>query len=115
MVFKKSTAAVLSKHDVNMWIYNSLQQCPQASVAYQETDQGHSQEFRHDKSAFIFYIIEGSGTWVIDGQEHPVEATDVVIVPPGKSFYYRGNLKQVCITAPAWEEEHEHHIRDVEL
>lgn len=45
----------------------------------------------------------------------PVEATDVVIVPPGKRFFYRGALKQVCVTAPAWEPEHEESIRDVDL
>jgi mannose-6-phosphate isomerase-like protein (cupin superfamily) len=39
----------------------------------------------------------------------------VVIVPAGKKFYYRGNLKQVCVTAPAWEAEYEEHIRDVTL
>ncbi len=38
-----------------------------------------------------------------------------MIVPAGKKFYYRGNLKQVCVTAPAWEAEHEEHIRDIAL
>jgi mannose-6-phosphate isomerase-like protein (cupin superfamily) len=53
--------------------------------------------------------------WVIEDEEFPVQATDVVVIPPGKRFYYRGALKQICITAPAWEEEHEHQVRAVEL
>jgi mannose-6-phosphate isomerase-like protein (cupin superfamily) len=63
----------------------------------------------------MFNIIEGSGEWVIEGEKFSVEATDVVIVQPGKKFYYWGDLKQVCITAPAWEEEYEEKVRDVAL
>jgi mannose-6-phosphate isomerase-like protein (cupin superfamily) len=115
VVFKKKQAFTVDKQGVSMWIYNSKEQCPQAAVAYQETSQGHAEEFYHDTSAFIFYIIEGAGTWIIEDQEFPVEANDVVIVPPGKRFYYKGTLKQVCITAPAWDAEHEHHVRDIDL
>jgi mannose-6-phosphate isomerase-like protein (cupin superfamily) len=115
MVHRKSDAFRLEKHGVAMWIYNGVEDCPQAAVAYQETSTGHAEEFRHEKSAFIFYIIEGSGVWVIEDVEYPVSASDVVIVPPGKRFYYRGNLRQVCITAPAWEERYESHIRNVEI
>ncbi|MBN1294012.1 MAG: cupin domain-containing protein [Candidatus Latescibacteria bacterium] len=115
MVIKKSQAFNITKRDVNMWIYNGKAECRHAAVVYQETVKGHAEEFYHSKSAFIFYIIEGSGTWIIEGKEFPVETTDVVIIPPRKKFYYKGNLKQICITTPSWEERFEHHVRDVEL
>jgi mannose-6-phosphate isomerase-like protein (cupin superfamily) len=115
VVFRRNQAVAVSKQGVRMWIYNSREDCPHAAVTYQETDRGHEEEFCHDKSAFVFYIIEGRGTWVIEDQEYSVEATDVVIVPPGKRFYYRGTLKQVCITAPAWDAAYERHVRDVDL
>lgn len=113
MIIHQKDAVHASKNGVDMWIYNAKDQLPQASVVYQETAAGHAEEFRHHKSAFIFFIIEGVGEWVIEDQTFPVEAHDVVIVPAGKKFYYRGKLKQVCVTAPAWEAEHEEHIRDV--
>ena len=113
MIHKRVAAIRIEKHGVKMWIYST--DCPQAAVVYQETETGHAEEFLHETSAFIFYIIEGNGVWVIEDEEFPVEAADVVIVPPGKRFYYKGNLKQVCITAPAWEEAGEKHVRDVEL
>jgi mannose-6-phosphate isomerase-like protein (cupin superfamily) len=115
MVFRKKDALRLEKRGVDMWVYTGAEDCPQASVVYQETPSGHAEEFYHEKSAFIFYILEGSGVWVIEDREYPVKASDVVVVPPGKRFFYRGNLKQVCLTAPAWEERFEHHVRDVEL
>lgn len=115
MIYKRADALKLAKHGVDMWVYDTANGCSHAAVVYQETKMGHAEEFYHDCSAFVFYIIEGSGIWVIEDEEFPVEASDVVVVPPGKRFYYRGALKQVCITAPAWDAEHEHHIRLIDL
>lgn len=115
MIIRRKDAFHTSKNGVDMWIYNGGDQLPEAAVVYQETQTGHAEEFRHHKSAFIFFIIEGAGEWVIEGETFPVKTHDVVIVPAGKKFYYRGNLKQVCVTAPAWEAEYEEHIRDVVL
>lgn len=98
-----------------MRIYTTKEDCPNAAVLYQETETGHAEEFVHDKSDFLYYILEGSGTWVVEGREFEVRAGDVVVVPAGKRFWFKGNLKQVCITAPAWEEKYERHIRDIEL
>lgn len=115
MVYKKADALNVSKHGVDMWIYNPGSEFTNAAVVYQETRTGHAEEFLHERSAFIFYIVEGSGTWIIEDEEFDVAASDVVIVPPGRRFYYRGDLKQVCITAPAWDEEHERHVRLIDL
>ncbi|MBN1429109.1 MAG: cupin domain-containing protein [Anaerolineae bacterium] len=115
MIYKRKQAVAVTKQGVDMWIYNDKEACSNAAVVYQETQQGHAEEFYHSKSAFVFYIIEGHGVWVIEDEEYPVEATDVVIIPPGKRFYYKGNLKHVCVTAPAWEAEYEHHVRDIDL
>ncbi len=115
VIYKKNKAFQIEKQNVKMRVYNSKEDCPAASVVYQETEKGHGEEFYHEKSYFVFYIIEGAGTWVIEGKEHPVETGDVVIVPPGKKFYYKGRLKQVCVTSPAWEEKYEKHVRDVQL
>ncbi len=113
IVFKKENASVFEKHGVTMRVYNISDQCPEASVVYQETIHGHLEEFYHTKSNFIFYILEGNGIWYIEDVAHDVCAGDVVIVPPGKKFYHKGCLKQVCITSPAWEPEFEHHVRDI--
>lgn len=115
MIYKKANAPVFEKQGVSMRIYNGKEQCPQAAVVYQETLKGHAEEFYHSKSTFIFYITDGTGTWFIEDEPYEVSAGDVIIIPPGKRFYYKGCLKQVCITSPAWEPEYEHHVRDIEL
>lgn len=90
-----------------MWIYGGKEQSENTAVVYQETKTGHAEELRHTKSAFVYFIIEGSGEWVIEGEHFPVQASDAVIVPAVKKFYFTGNLKQVCVTATAWEPEFE--------
>lgn len=113
MIYRKQDALSIEKYGVKMRIYNSKDQCPAAAVVYQETETGHAEEFLHTKSHFIFYIIEGAGTWFIEDKPYAVQAGDVVIVPPNTRFYYRGKLKQVCMTSPAWEPQYEQHIKDI--
>lgn len=113
VIVKKEQAVEFEKHGVKMRVYNSKEQCENAAIVYQETSGGHQEEFYHSKSHFIFYIIEGEGTWYIEDKPHDVSSGDVIIVPPGTRFYYKGNLKQVCITAPAWEAVFEYHVRDI--
>lgn len=115
MIYKKDKAVEFEKQGVKMRVYNSKEQCAEASVVYQETQKGHFEEFYHSKSNFIFYIIEGAGTWYIEDVPYDVGPGDVVIVPPGKRFYYKGYLKQICITSPSWEPEYEHHVRDIQF
>lgn len=115
VVFKPHDAEVIEKHGVFMRIYTTKENSRNAAVLYQETKKGHSEEFVHEKSDFLYYILEGFGTWVIENREFEVRAGDVVLVPAGKRFWFRGSLKQVCITAPAWEEKYEYHVRDIEL
>lgn len=113
MIFKKEDAIEFEKQGVKMRVYNSAEQCSQAAIVYQETDKGHFEEFYHSKSYFIFYIIQGAGTWFIEDEPQEVKAGDVIIIEPGKRFYYKGKLKQICITSPSWEAEFEHHVRDI--
>lgn len=115
VVFKPEDAAVIEKHGVKMRIYTTKAESRNAAVLYQETQKGHKEEFLHEKSDFIYYILEGSGVWIVEDREFEARAGDVVVVPAGKRFWFRGNLKQVCVTAPAWEEQYERHIRDLEL
>ena len=112
-VFRKKEAFRTRKAGVDMRIYTGKDDLPGAAVVYQETERGHAEEFRHAKSDFIFFIIEGSGEWIVEGERIPAEADDVVVVPKGTAFYYRGKLKQVCITVPAWEAEFEETLRPV--
>ena len=115
VVFRPENSVVIEKHGVSMMIYTTKKDSSNAAVLYQETVKGHMEEFVHEKSDFMYYILEGRGTWTVEDREYEVQAKDVVVVPAGKRFWFKGNLKQICITSPAWEEQYERHIRDIQL
>ena len=115
IVFRSENAEVIEKHGVRMKIYTTKADCKNAALLYQDTETGHAEEFLHERSDFIYYILEGSGSWIVEDREFEVQAGDVVVVPAGKRFWFKGSLKQICITAPAWEEQYERHIRSLEL
>lgn len=111
MITRKSDAVEKRKVGVLMRVYGG----GPAGMVYQETRKGHSEEFYHTKSTFMYYVIAGKGWWVINGRRHAVKAGDVVVVKPGNRFYYKGNLKQLLVTVPPWEARYEHKVRDVRL
>ena len=114
MKFSKADAQVFEKHGAKMRKYFGKDQLPNAGLLFIEVSKGHFEEFYHEKSAFIYYVLEGSGSFYLDGKENKVKATDVVIAPPGTKIYYLGKMKLLLVTAPAWEEKYEHHVRNIE-
>jgi mannose-6-phosphate isomerase-like protein (cupin superfamily) len=111
MIIHKADAKHIKKLGVDMHIYNA--KC--ASVVLQETKRGHAEEFYHDKSTFLYYIIEGKGSWFINGKEYKVKTGDLIVIEPNNKIYYKGKLKQLLINVPAYEPEHEHHVRDIKI
>lgn len=97
-----------------MWVYSTKEDCKYGGFVYQEVNGIHDEEFLNHKSAFLYYIISGKGVFIIEDIEYPVSETDVVMIPPGTRFYYKGNMKQILVTAPAWEESSEVIIRKVD-
>lgn len=82
---------------------------------YEQCETGHAEEFYNDVSTFSWFIVEGSGTFVVNDQPFAVGPKDLIIVPPKHRVYYYGKLKMVLSVTPAYDPQHEHHVRDVEL
>lgn len=84
------------------------------SFVMEAVEEGHFEEFVHDKSTFTYIFLEGSGTFYLDDEAVNVKAGDVLSIEPGTRIYYKGNLKQILITTPAYDPAFERHIRDIE-
>jgi mannose-6-phosphate isomerase-like protein (cupin superfamily) len=114
MKYTRAQAEAFEKHGVHMWQYFGKEASPDADCLYLEVNGGHYQEFRHTKSTFIYYVLEGSGTFYLNGEAIPVGITDVILAPKNTAIYYLGTMKLLLVTAPAWEEEFEEQIRLIE-
>lgn len=84
------------------------------SFVIETVKEGHFEEFVHEKSTFTYIILEGKGTFYLDDEAVEVKAGDVLSINPGTRIYFKGNLKQILITTPAYDPNYERHIRNIE-
>jgi mannose-6-phosphate isomerase-like protein (cupin superfamily) len=58
----------------------------------------------------ILYVLSGSGTLHLDGDEHALEPDSGVLFLPGEAYALEGNLRVVSVVAPAEQEIVREHI-----
>lgn len=101
---KAADVPKVEKFGINLEIYPNIDNCGVVSVS---TKTGHNQEFYDLKSTFTYIILEGSGTFFLDDEEVNVAKGDILSIPPKTRIYYKGKLKMILITTPAWRQENE--------
>ena len=109
MKTSRENAVFKQKHGINIWVYPAISSA--AGLVYIEVKEGHLQEFYDEKSTFTYYIIEGDGTFYINGKPLTAIKGDLIKIPPKNKIYYLGTMKMLLITTPAWKEENEVHVR----
>ncbi|MDR1197266.1 MAG: cupin domain-containing protein [Candidatus Nomurabacteria bacterium] len=109
-VYRKSDATVKHKPGMDITVYGSLGELS-PDVVYEDVEKGHSSEWYSDTATQTWYIIEGRGTFVLDGERFDVNAGDLVSVPPKVKKYYLGKMKMVLITSPTFNPDDEHQVR----
>jgi mannose-6-phosphate isomerase-like protein (cupin superfamily) len=57
---------------------------PIRSYAYTPAHDGELPYHCHSDSVEIHLIVEGSATMVVDGEEFPIAAPDIIVVEPGE-------------------------------
>jgi hypothetical protein len=110
-IYPLCNAKLVQKFGVDISIYGA--DAPSGFV-YEETETGHFEEFYNVTSTFTWFILEGTGTFVIDDEKFEVGPKDLVVVPPNKRVYYFGKLKMLLCTSPAFNPADERHVRDVD-
>lgn len=113
--FVRDEARNFVKANVRMWKYPTADVCPQLDILFQDANGGHNEEFISLKSTYIYLIVSGKGKFIIEDRVYPVKEGDVIIIPPGKRFYYTGNTRQYLITTPPWQEGQDKTIRKIDL
>lgn len=57
----------------------------------------------HRKTHEYYYVIEGAGLLVVDGENVPVEAGDCVWIKPGAFHHAEGDLTSLIIGVPPFD------------
>jgi len=59
-----------------------------------------AREHYHEVSTEIYYVLEGEGSVVLDGVEHPVFKGSIVHIPPGVVHGARGKMRVLVVGIP---------------
>lgn len=110
-VFSEDKTNHVSKFGIDLTLYGSI--TPDMDVSRVKVEKGHFEEFKCT-SWFVYYILEGSGIYVLDDEKLPVKKGDIVSIPPNTRIHYFGNMEMLLIVSPLWKQENETHIRDVD-
>lgn len=110
--FSAKDARKFNKYGIDLVVYGEGN--PLANVVHVSVKKGHLEEFYDEKSSYNYYIVEGSGIFVLNDQKVEVEATDLIVIPAKTRIHYFGSMEMVLTVAPAFDEKNEHHVRFIE-
>ncbi|AFS83007.1 cupin domain-containing protein [Candidatus Nitrosopumilus sediminis] len=81
------------------------------SLAQFTLEPGKKSKLHKIKSSEIYYILEGTGNIMIEGEKHVLQKDDSVYVPPNAKQFIENlgteNLRFLCIVEPAWKSDDE--------
>jgi len=72
-----------------------------------ETEKGHETTIIEHKCDFIYFILDGSGYFIINNEREEFKVGNLVVVPAGLPFTYKGNCRMLLITNPPYYPEQE--------
>lgn len=78
-----------------------------ANVLIIETETGHETTIIEHECDFIYYVLDGDGYFEINGTREACSTGDLVVIPAGAKFTYKGKLRMLLVNTPAWTEEQE--------
>ena len=111
-VFRSKDADHISKHGIDLTLYN--ENLSSLNVVKVHVEEGHFEEFYNKVSDFVYSIIGGYGTFVLDDEKHEVSSGDLVVALAGTRIHYFGKMDMILSIAPAFNEAVEVHVRFVE-
>ena len=109
--FTADKARKFNKFGIDLVVYG--ENVPEANVVHVSVKKGHLEEFYDVKSWFIYYIVKGRGTFVLNDEKAEVKATDLITIPPKTRIHYFGTMEMVLTVSPAYDEKNYRHVRMV--
>ena len=75
------------------------------SLTIEESYKGHERYHTNKKSTHVYYVIEGKGSFNIDGKIYNVKKDDCIEIPPNTEFIFAGKMKLLLVMNPAFCED----------
>ena len=72
-----------------------------------ETEKGLDVSLIQHKCDYFYYVLKGSGTFVLNDEEESCGEGDLVVVPAGSKYSFKGKLKLLLFSTPPWSQGQE--------
>jgi mannose-6-phosphate isomerase-like protein (cupin superfamily) len=74
---------------------------PDVNVSHLRID--NSRYHHHQRMTEVYYVLSGRGTITLDGEKHPIEQGDIVLIRPGVWHTSEGEMNVLITGVPAGE------------
>jgi mannose-6-phosphate isomerase-like protein (cupin superfamily) len=74
-------------------------------IDFIDSKTGHGGKVVSDSLTHFYYILEGSGEFIIDNKSYFAITGDLVEILPKHSFDYKGRMKMLLIMEPPYSSE----------
>lgn len=71
------------------------------------TKTGHETIIIEHECDFVYFILQGAGTFTINNTKETCQTGDLVVVPADSPFTYQGNLKMLLVITPPFTPDQE--------
>jgi mannose-6-phosphate isomerase-like protein (cupin superfamily) len=105
MTYRLEKSTLMEKYGIKLDVYPDIHE--QCGVVLVATEKGHNQEFYDRESTYTYIILQGSGTYYLNDEEVRVSQGDMLSIAPGTRIYYKGTMRMILITTPAWRGKNE--------
>jgi len=109
-VIKESGDYSFEKFGIKGKIFPSDELTAKTRFVLVETESGHETTIRQRECDFCYYVLEGSGYFEINDMREDCVAGDLVVIPAGNKFTYKGKMKLLLNCTPPWTEIQEETI-----
>lgn len=83
------------------WRYRLISKGDENAVAWAHTvDIDGAKEHYHKVATELYYVLEGEGEIIINGQSYPIRKGSIVHIPPGVVHGAKGKMRVLVIGIP---------------
>lgn len=109
-VLQEPEAYSFEKFGIKGKIFPTLSLTTEVQFFLVETETGHETTIIEHDCDFCYYVLAGQGQFIIEDTVEECTVGNLVVIPSGTKFTYKGHLKMIATSTPPWEEEQEETI-----
>jgi mannose-6-phosphate isomerase-like protein (cupin superfamily) len=106
MKFPFKSTQTFERKGVKVRVYNSRDDFSNLSAALLEVTGRHG-KIKTMSSDRVYFIVEGKGEFTVGDTVTSVGPNDVVIVPKGTPYDFKGHMRVFMVHAPAFDAQSE--------